>query len=75
MRKSSGTKRRRRKERRFRESFDILSSRTAIVAALAAFGFLMMQVGRSYLPAPAETNAFERISASWSGGQTGVGRP
>lgn len=75
MKKSSGTKRRRRKDKRFRESFDILSSRTAIVAALAAFGFLMMQVGRTYLPTPAETHAVERISASWSGGQSSVGRP
>lgn len=74
MRKSSATKRQRRKDRRFRESFDILSSRTAVIAALAAFGFLMMQVGRSYVPTQAETGPVERVSASWSGGQAGSNR-
>lgn len=74
MKTSSATKRRRRKDRRFRELVDILSSRTAIVAALAAFGFMMMQVGRTYLPAPSDMSVAERSSAAWSAGRTGVGR-
>lgn len=74
MKTSSATKRRRRKDRRFRESFDLLSSRMAVVAALAAFGFVMMQVGRTYLPAPADTSVSERVNAMWSGGQTGLAR-
>lgn len=74
MKTSNATKRRRRKERRFRELCDILSSRTALVAALAAFGFLTMQVGRIYLPAGGDTAAGENVNANSSNGRIALGR-
>lgn len=74
MKTSSATKRRRRKDRRFRELCDILSSRTAIVAALAAFGFVMMQVGRTYLPVQSDASMVERVNTGWSGGRIGLNR-
>ncbi len=74
MRTSSATKRRRRKERRFRDLFDVLSSRMATVAAIAAVGFVMLQVGRIYLQTPVATAPVERVSAAWADGRTEIAR-
>jgi hypothetical protein len=46
---SSGTKRRRRRERQFLEFCDAFSIHAAIVAIAATFGFLLLQAARSLL--------------------------
>lgn len=51
MRTSSGTKRRRRRERRLLELCNTLSVRTAAVATLATGGFLVLQAVRIFFPA------------------------
>lgn len=51
MKTSRGQKRKRKRDRRFRELWDTLSLRTATAASLAAFGFLVMQAARTFLAA------------------------
>jgi hypothetical protein len=48
---SSGAKRRRRRERRFVSFHDVFSMRATILAVMATFGLLLLQVARTYLRA------------------------
>ena len=48
---SSGTKRRRRRDRRFLEFYDTLSMQATILAVVATFGFLAFQVARTLVSA------------------------
>jgi hypothetical protein len=48
---SSGEKRRRRRERRFLAFHDLLSMRASTAAIVATFGFVVLQIARTFLKA------------------------
>jgi hypothetical protein len=52
MKASSGEKRRRRRERRFLEFYDVLSSRASLLAVAASGAFLAWVMARSLIGIP-----------------------